>query len=55
MQVKCDTCFNSRPIISENGIHYACCLSDKSALKCMTGKQKGYIENPMRKKGDCNG
>lgn len=53
--MKCDTCWNSRPIVSENGIHYICCLSSTSALKCMTGKKKGYIKHPMRKGGDGNG
>lgn len=32
---KCDTCMNSRPIISENGIHHSCILSDVKALRCM--------------------
>lgn len=29
--MECDTCLNSRPIVSENGIHYACCLSGRAA------------------------
>ena len=32
---KCDSCQNARPIISENGIHYICTLSDTKALRCM--------------------
>ena len=41
--MKCDTCLNSRPIISENGIHHACCLSDMKAFRCMTGMKDQYI------------
>lgn len=37
--VNCDSCLNSRPIISENGWHSVCCLSDKKATECLiTGK-----------------
>lgn len=32
---KCDYCANARPIISENGIHHICTLSDTKALRCM--------------------
>ena len=50
--MKCDTCLNSRPIVSENGIHFNCCLSSKAAMKCMTGEKDGYVEHPMRKERD---
>ena len=33
--MKCNTCQKSRPIVSENGTHYNCILSDKKALRCM--------------------
>lgn len=37
--VNCDSCLNSRPIISENGYHSVCCLSEKKATECLlTGK-----------------
>lgn len=49
----CDTCLNSRPVVSENGIHYACCLSGRAAVQCLTGMKDRYIEHPMRKDGDC--
>jgi len=35
MENKCDTCINSRPIISENGIHHNCMFSSKRAIKCL--------------------
>ena len=31
---KCDSCRNARPVISENGIHHICTLSDTKALRC---------------------
>lgn len=43
----CDNCLNSRPIISENGIHYICCLSSKKATDCKFGKKNFFVENPM--------
>lgn len=44
--MKCDYCMNSRPIVSENGIHYACCLSSKAAMKCIVGDKDSFIERP---------
>lgn len=32
---KCDLCINSRLIISENGYHPICCLSEKEATECI--------------------
>ena len=34
---KCDRCLNSRPVISENGLHYNCTLPTKQAVLCMAG------------------
>ena len=48
----CDTCLNSRPVVSENGIYYVCCLSSRAAVQCVTGKKDRYIEHPMRKEGE---
>lgn len=45
--MKCETCLNSRPIISENGIHYVCCLSDKKAVRCMFGMEDRYVGAKM--------
>ena len=36
---KCDKCLNSRPIMSENGLHRVCGLRDEQeAIGCLTGK-----------------
>ena len=45
---KCDTCLNSRVIISENGYHSSCCLSDKEAVNCMIDREDKYIASPMK-------
>lgn len=47
--MKCETCINSRPIISENGIHYICCLSPRKSRNCIFYYYKHYVENPMLK------
>lgn len=36
---KCDTCLNSRPVISENGMHNVCGLSHKAERDCILGKK----------------
>ena len=46
---KCDTCLNSRIIISENGLHSSCTLSDKKAVDCILNKRDGYIKSPQFK------
>lgn len=48
--MKCDYCLNSRPVLSENGIHYICCLSSKKAMDCMIGKKDYYIRHPATNK-----
>lgn len=40
---RCDTCINSRTIVSENGYHSICTLSSKAAINCMTGKTDSYF------------
>ena len=40
---KCETCLNSRPIISENGLHSVCCLSSKKAVDCIINKKDYYV------------
>lgn len=40
--MKCDSCLNSRPVISENGFHHVCCLSSKAAQNCLSGKKIKY-------------
>lgn len=44
--MKCNTCLNSRPAISENGVHFVCCLSAQAAKKCIFDGKR-YIKNPM--------
>lgn len=39
----CERCLNGRPIISENGFHPICCLSQKAAIDCMTGKKNHFV------------
>ena len=43
----CEKCLNSRPIVSENGYHAVCCLSQKKAIDCMTGKKNHFITNKL--------
>lgn len=43
---RCDTCLNSSVIISENGYHSVCCLSQKNAVDCITKRKDYYEENP---------
>lgn len=42
MADKCESCFNSKLIISENGYHYECALWSKKATDCITGKKDHY-------------
>ena len=44
--MKCDNCLNSRRIISENGLHSICCLSEKKAMECLM-KKKDYKVTTM--------
>ena len=39
---ECEKCLNSRMIISENGYHPICCLSQKKAIDCMMGKKSQF-------------
>ena len=40
---KCEKCLNSRRVISENGFHPVCCLSQKASINCITGKKSRFI------------
>lgn len=40
---KCKKCLNSRWIISEDGYNPICCLSQQSAINCMTGKKNHFV------------
>ena len=39
----CEKCIRSRLIISENGYHSVCCLSQQKAIDCMTGKKSQFV------------
>ena len=43
MANRCENCFNSRLLISENGYHYECCLWQKKATDCITKVKDHYI------------
>lgn len=47
--VSCDTCLNSRAVVSENGYNRICCLSEKEAVECITRKKNHYIKHPAFK------
>lgn len=40
---KCEKCLKSRPVISENGYHAVCCLSQKKAIDCIMGKKSSFV------------
>ena len=42
-ECKCDTCLNSRVVISDNGCHAACTLSSVKATECMVGIKDNYM------------
>lgn len=44
--MKCDYCLNSRPVVSENGTHYVCCLTSQQLKKCLTGTKDYFEERP---------
>ena len=39
---RCEECIHSRLIVSENGCHSTCCLSQKKAVDCMIGKKSQF-------------
>lgn len=41
--MKCEDCLNSRTVISENGAHHVCCLTDTQAIDCITHKYKHRV------------
>ena len=42
-RVKCETCLNSRLVVSENGDHWFCTLPPIDAVNCMTGIEDDYV------------
>ena len=54
---KCNKCLNGRLIISENGYHYICMLSQKAASKCLFGTKNRFVglkEYKETKECDCD-
>ena len=49
---RCQVCLNSRAIVSENGIHWVCCLSEKKTLDCLMGVKDHYDGYSDMKKGE---
>lgn len=47
--MRCDKCLNARTVVSENGFHSICCLSEDESTECFYNKGKHFIENPMKK------
>ena len=43
----CSFCFNSRFIVSENGLKPICTLSDKKAIRCIVSHEY-FIKHPCR-------
>ena len=50
--MKCDICLNSRPVVSENGIHYICTLSNKKATACLFGEKDSFVKHPAIKEAE---
>lgn len=48
--MKCDDCLNARRIVSENGVHALCCLSEEEAINCLTGKKNYEVSIKKLKK-----
>lgn len=38
---RCEYCLHRIPVMSENGLHYNCALSEKEALECLI-KEKDH-------------
>lgn len=45
---KCDSCMHSRLVLSENGWHRACCLSQHMEMLCVSGKVNRHIPKPHK-------
>lgn len=44
---KCDRCLNSRPVVSENGLHWVCTLHYKKSIACFTGEKDWFLSEEM--------
>lgn len=50
--MKCDDCLNARIVISENGIHSICCLSEKVAMDCLMEKKDQRVPKMVTRIGE---
>ena len=47
----CSRCLNSRPIVSENGVHAGCTLPPIDAVHCMIGREDNFVEIRRKEHG----
>lgn len=45
----CNECLNTRLILSENGFHRVCALSNLASRNCIFGKKDHFIQRPKDK------
>lgn len=50
--MKCDNCLNARRVISENGLHSICCLSEKVAMDCLMEKKDQRVPKMITRIGE---
>lgn len=43
----CEKCINSRLVVSENGYHAACTLSDEDLYDCLSNNLSKFEGNPL--------
>ena len=44
---RCDRCYNSTPVISENGLRWICTLKTEQAVDCFAGVKDWFISEEM--------
>lgn len=45
--MNCDVCINARRVVSENGYHSVCCLSECKMRECLYNNMKHFYPSPM--------
>lgn len=45
--MNCDMCINARRVVSENGYHSVCCLSEGKMRECLYNNMKHFYPIPM--------
>lgn len=43
----CKECLNSRLVVSENGYHPICTLSDDDVYDCLSNNRSKFVGNPL--------